>query len=577
MDSKLILQSDSRLMSLFKSISTVASMIVLAVGVTVLIGWIFNVTLLKSILPGLVTMKANTAAAFALIGISLWLLQLSSLPARLPQGEREGKWKRRIANVFALFVVLVGMFTLIEYLSGWNLGIDQLLFKEAPGAVQTTFPGRMAANTALNFLITGLALLLLDVETRRGHPPAQYLILIEGALALLALVGYVYGISTLYGGIASLTAMALHTATAFLVVCIGVLCARPERGPMALFTSADLGGMIARRLFFVAVGFPILLGLVVIAGVKAGLYDPAFESALYTLLVITVFLFAVLAAARSLDRIDAERKRAEDAVNRLNEDLDRRATELEAANKELEAFSYSVSHDLRAPLRAIDGFSRILMEEYAPQLAPEAQRYLKLVRDNTRQMGNLVDDLLAFSRLSRQPLRKQSVKTTALIHQALDELRVDVNGRQVEFKVTEMPKCQADPNLLKQVWINLLSNALKYTRKREVARIEIGWKKENDEQVFFVKDNGVGFDIQYVHKLFGIFQRLHRAEDYEGTGVGLAIVHRIVHRHGGRVWAEGQVDGGAAFYFSLPFVEPEAPPQVIEQVDEVAERARELV
>ncbi len=577
MDSKLILQSDSRLISLFKSISTAASMIVLAVGVTVLIGWIFNVTLLKSILPGLVTMKANTAAAFALIGISLWLLQLSSLPAGLPQGEREGKWKRRIANVFALFVVLVGMFTLIEYLSGWNLGIDQLLFKEAPGAVQTTFPGRMAANTALNFVITGLALLLLDVETRRGHPPAQYLILIEGALALLALVGYVYGISTLYGGIASLTTMALHTATAFLVVCIGVLGARPERGPMALFTSADPGGMIARRLFFVAVGFPILLGLVVIAGVKAGLYDPAFESALYTLLVITVFLFAVLAAARSLDRIDAERKRAEAAVNRLNEDLDRRATELEAANKELEAFSYSVSHDLRAPLRAIDGFSRILMEEYAPQLAPEAQRYLKLVRDNTRQMGNLVDDLLAFSRLSRQPLRKQSVKTTALIHQALDELRADVNGRQVEFKVTEMPECQADPNLLKQVWINLLSNALKYTRKREVARIEIGWKKENDEQVFFVKDNGVGFDIQYVHKLFGIFQRLHRAEDYEGTGVGLAIVQRIVHRHGGRAWAEAQVDNGATFYFSLPFIEPEVLPQVIEKADEVAERARELV
>lgn len=577
MDSKMILQSDSRLVSLFKSISAAASMIVLAVGVTVLIGWIFNVTLLKSILPGLVTMKANTAAAFALIGISLWLLQLSSLPARLPQGEREGKWKRRIANVFALFVVLVGMFTLIEYLSGWNLGIDQLLFKEAPGAVQTTFPGRMAANTALNFLITGLALLLLDVETRRGHPPAQYLILIEGALALLALVGYVYGISTLYGGIASLTAMALHTATAFLVVCIGVLCARPERGPMALFTSADLGGMIARRLFFVAVGFPILLELVVIAGVKAGLYDPAFESALYTLLVITVFLFAVLAAARSLDRIDAERKRAEDAVNRLNEDLDRRATELEAANKELEAFSYSVSHDLRAPLRAIDGFSRILMEEHAPQLAPKALRYLKLVRDNTRQMGNLVDDLLAFSRLSRQPLKKQSVKTDALIHRALDELRAETNGRQVEFTVSEMPECQADPNLLKQVWINLLSNAIKYTSKREAARIEIGWKKENDEQVFFVKDNGVGFDMMYAHKLFGIFQRLHRSEDYEGTGVGLAIIQRIVHRHGGRVWAESQVDDGAAFYFSLPFVEPEAPPQVIEKVDEVAERARELV
>ena len=192
-------------------------------------------------------------------------------------------------------------------------------------------------------------------------------------------------------------------------------------------------------------------------------------------------------------------------------------------------------------------------------------------------MGNLVDDLLALSHLSRQALKAQSVQTIALIRRALEELGAETKGRQVEFAIGEMPECQADPNLLKQVWINLLSNALKYTRQRDPARIEIGWKRENDEQVFFVKDNGVGFDMQYAHKLFGVFQRLHRAEEYEGTGVGLAIVQRIVHRHGGRVWAESQVDGGAAFYFSLPFVEPEAPPQVIEQVDEVAERVRELV
>ncbi|MCL4505199.1 MAG: ATP-binding protein [Chloroflexi bacterium] len=302
--------------------------------------------------------------------------------------------------------------------------------------------------------------------------------------------------------------------------------------------------------------------------------------------------------AEAMRRARAREKQTREQLGAANKELEAANKELEsankelaAANKELEAFSYSVSHDLRAPLRAIDGFSRILMEDYATQLDPEALRYFNLVRDNSRQMGNLVDDLLSFSRLSRQALRKQSVKTTALVRQSLDELRAETNGRRVEFTVGDpspfgsaqdgsgqaLPECQADPNLLKQVWINLLSNALKYTRKREVARIEIGWKKENDEQVFFVKDNGVGFDMKYVHKLFGIFQRLHRSEDYEGTGVGLAIVQRIVHRHGGRVWAESQVDDGATFYFSLPLVETAAPAPVIEQADELAERARELI
>lgn len=251
------------------------------------------------------------------------------------------------------------------------------------------------------------------------------------------------------------------------------------------------------------------------------------------------------------------------ALSEKETQLRQRAELLEQANKELEAFSYSVSHDLRAPLRAIDGFSRILLEEYAPQLVPEAQRYLRLVRGNAKQMGYLIDDLLTFSRLSRQPLQKQLVAPADLVRECLEDLRAEREGRRVEITIGDasaalrqgskqaLPACEADPSLLKQVWINLLSNALKFTRHREVAVIEIGCREEDDEDVYFVKDNGVGFDMQYVGKLFGVFQRLHRAEEYEGTGVGLAIVQRIVHRHGGRVWAEAEVDKGATFYFTL--------------------------
>jgi PAS domain S-box-containing protein len=238
-------------------------------------------------------------------------------------------------------------------------------------------------------------------------------------------------------------------------------------------------------------------------------------------------------------------------LKRAEQALRDHSARLEAANKELEAFSYSVSHDLRAPLRAIDAFSRILLDEYGSQLDPSAQDFLDSIRSNAQQMGELIDDLLTFSRLSRQPLQKQAVAMVDLVHDVLAELQSEQAGRDIELIINGLPSCQADPKLLKQVWLNLLSNAFKYTGDRAVARIEVGCQLETVAPVFFVKDNGVGFDMQYAHKLFGVFQRLHRAEDYDGTGVGLAIVQRIVQRHGGRVWAEAEVGQGATFYFTL--------------------------
>src|SRR3989454_8106915 len=246
-----------------------------------------------------------------------------------------------------------------------------------------------------------------------------------------------------------------------------------------------------------------------------------------------------------------ERKRAE-------EEIQQRSIALEAANKELDAFSYSVAHDLRAPLRAIDGFSRILLEDHAPTLTPEAQHYLNVVRKNSQHMGLLIDDLLAFSRLSRQPLSKQLVRSTDLVRQCVDELHAEQQDRRVEIAIGDLPACQADPALLKQVWMNLMSNALKYTRKQEVAVIAVSSREQAGACVYFVKDNGVGFDMQYADKLFGVFQRLHRPEDYEGTGVGLAIVQRIIHRHGGRVWAGAAANQGATFYFTFEGATPNA-------------------
>jgi PAS domain S-box-containing protein len=246
------------------------------------------------------------------------------------------------------------------------------------------------------------------------------------------------------------------------------------------------------------------------------------------------------------------RKCAEEAIRSLNADLERRAGELEAANKELEAFSYSVSHDLRAPLRAIDGFSRLVEEEYGGRLDDEGRRLLRVVRDSTHKMAQLIDDLLAFSRSARHPLQPSRIDMGALARSVFEELVPGAARAGCDFTVGALPDAMGDAAMMHQVWTNLLANAVKFTRPVSQPRIAIDGRVEGSEVVYTVSDNGVGFDMTYAGKLFGVFQRLHPAREFEGTGVGLALVQRIVHRHGGRVWADGAVGKGATFSFALP-------------------------
>lgn len=243
-------------------------------------------------------------------------------------------------------------------------------------------------------------------------------------------------------------------------------------------------------------------------------------------------------------------KRAEHEIHNYME-------QLEAANRELEAFSYSVSHDLRAPLRAIQGFSTMLLEECSKELSEEGRRYLGVINDETRKMAYLIDDLLSLSRVGRQGLRPTRVQMNYLVGTVIDELRKAEPERDVEFDVKRLPSPLADRTLLRQVFLNLIANAMKYTRGREPAMVEIGCQEKENENIYYVKDNGIGFNMKYAHKLFGVFQRLHSADEFEGTGVGLATVQRIIHRHGGRVWAEGSEGEGVTFYFALPRGEKE--------------------
>jgi two-component system sensor histidine kinase/response regulator len=286
-----------------------------------------------------------------------------------------------------------------------------------------------------------------------------------------------------------------------------------------------------------------------VAGAVDYLSKPCNPAVLRSKVAVFVDLFR---KSRALESEIAERWAAEQKVRDLNDQLNLRIAQLDASNNELEAFSYSVSHDLRAPLRQVVGFAHALRRKMDRKLDPDTAEYLALIEDAVNRMGVLIDDLLEFSRMGRSALSHEQVDLRALLDQAMETVQGGVNGRQIDWEIGPLPEVRGDPAMLRQVWTNLLDNAVKFTRPRERAHIQVGSQPLPQEYVFFVRDNGVGFDPNYADKLFGVFQRLHTRDEFEGTGIGLASVRRIISRHSGRAWVESEPDRGTTIYFSLP-------------------------
>lgn len=547
-------------LSLLNLIPKVASTVAILVGCVVLVGWTLNIDVLKRILPGLVAMNPATAIAFVIAGAATRLLLNKDVDRR----------PRRLAQGLALVVTTVGLLKLVEILFGWDLGIDQLLFRQGleSEATVTGVPNQMAPNTALNFLLVGCALLLVDRPTGRSYWLAQFLILVASAASLLALIGYAYGVKSLYG-VSSYIPMALHTALTFIALLAGLLCARPDRGLIAIVVSNRVGGVIVRRLLPAAIFVPVVLGWLRLKGQQVGLYDSELGVALMVVSSIAIFAVLVMWSARLLNRTDIKREQAEEELRwayseleikvqertaelaTTNSALQKRAEELTRSNAELEQFAYVASHDLQEPLRMVSSYTQLLARRYRGKLDDDADEFIAYAVDGATRMQTLINDLLTYSRVGTRGSEHAPTDVQRVFEVACANLRMAIEESGAEVASGELPTVIGDEIQLGQLFQNLIGNALKFRGERPI-KVSVEAESRDGEWLFSVRDNGIGIEPQYAERIFLIFQRLHGKAEYAGTGIGLAVCKNIVERHGGRIWAESQPCEGSAFYFTLP-------------------------
>jgi signal transduction histidine kinase len=411
-------------------------------------------------------------------------------------------------------------------------------------------PGRAGGNTALLFLCLGGGMALGLGRSHRTRAVSDVLVLSSAAICLFALTSRLFGARSQYP-LASNDPMQLSTAVIGFALGTATVLQRPERGVGQLLGCSTSGGVLARRLLPIVIGAPIAIAWLTLLGVESGVFDTAVASAIRVVAGIIILVSVLVGSGRAVDRLETVRHGNEAQIRQMVHDISRHSEDLQRTNRELESFSYSISHDLRAPIRHIAGFAELLSNHAGARLDARSQNYLSTIIDSAQNAGQLIDELLEFSRIGRAALRTTNVDLGAIARDSWNNLIMERRGRDIQFDVGALPTVHADPTLIGAVVTNLISNAVKYTAPRPRAVIEITAKRAGDEVLVDVCDNGVGFDMKYADKLFGVFQRLH-GDEFPGSGIGLATVKRIVERHGGRIWADGKLDVGATFHFVLP-------------------------
>jgi signal transduction histidine kinase len=554
-----------------------AAMVALCVAV-VLLGWRIGNRALEGFVPGFPRMNPVTAICFLAVAAAVGCLldeDNTAAPAR------SAGWTLAIFAA-AISVVRLGA---ILGVRGWD--IDLIFYGASVNDPHS--PARMAAGTAVNFILLGASLLLLDAPSSRSRKLSEFLAFATGSISLVALTGYVYGTQP-FNGYTLYHSMSFPTSVCFVLLVVAELASRPRRGWVAVCLGNGTGAIVARRLAPVAIATPIVLGWLRMGAQALGWVNVEGGIALMTAAQVIILSAIVLWTVQVLQGVDDERELARTSLQQSEERYRLRSLELEASNKELEAFAYSVSHDLRSPLRGIDGFSRILQEEFGEQIGATGRHYTQRICSATQHMSEVIDDLLRLSRVTRDPLQRQAIDLTQLAEEIARNLQANEPGREVRFEISPNLRAHGDSRLVRLALENLIGNAWKFTRKRPDARIEFGrWAGNGNGSnvtkhvaatssangsvtgsangaaigfahgaqpaaaaAFFVRDNGAGFDPAHAGQLFGVFQRLHRTAEFPGTGIGLATVQRIVQRHGGKVWGEGAIEKGATFSFTLP-------------------------